>query len=246
VHDSGAVPLLDLACGGLLVTAVLMLWRRELPVIIRVFAAQGVALAALVGVLAGQRGSPELAAVAVAVLALRAGVLPALLRRALFGAGPARTGTSSELARSGTSAELARADPHTEPSSETRPLVDVAGSLLVAAVLTLVSYAVTRPLVALDPTPAIAAVPVGVTVALIGFFMLATRRRALSQLVGFLLMDNGITAVGFLTTSGVGLIVELGASLDVLLAVLVLRILTDRMRETFGDTDLDGLRELHD
>ena len=233
MHDSGAVPLLDLACGGLLVTAVLMLWRRELPVIIRVFAAQGVALAALVGLLAGQRGSPELAAVAVGVLVLRAGVLPALLRRALVGAGPA--------ARTHPGAETS-----TETSTETRPLVDVAGSLLVAAVLTLVSYAVTRPLVALDPTPATAAVPVGVTVALIGFFMLATRRRALSQLVGFLLMDNGITAVGFLTTSGVGLIVELGASLDVLLAVLVLRILTDRMRETFGDTDLDGLRELHD
>jgi len=221
VHHSGSVQLLDLACGGLLVTAVLVLWRRELPVTIRVFAVQGVALAALVGVLAGQRDSPELAAVAVGVLVLRAGVLPYLLRRALAGAGE-RAGT------------------------ESRPLVNVAGSLLVAAVLTLLSYAVSRPLVALDPSPAAAAVPVGLTVALIGFFVLATRRRALSQLVGFLLMDNGITAVGLLTTSGISLIVELGVSLDVLLAVLVLQTLTTRMHETFGDTDLDGLRELHD
>ena len=75
---------------------------------------------------------------------------------------------------------------------------------------------------------------------------LGNRRRALSQLVGFLLMDNGITAVGFLTTTGVGLVVELGVSLDVLLAVLVLQVLTTRMRETFGDTDLDELRELRD
>ncbi|HWN32357.1 MAG TPA: hypothetical protein VNP03_06410 [Pseudonocardia sp.] len=221
MHHSGSVQLLDLACGGLLVTAVLVLWRRELPVTIRVFAVQGVALAALVGVLAGQRDSPELAAVAVGVLVLRAGVLPYLLRRALAGAGE-RAGT------------------------ESRPLVNVAGSLLVAAVLTLLSYAVSRPLVALDPSPAAAAVPVGLTVALIGFFVLATRRRALSQLVGFLLMDNGITAVGLLTTSGISLIVELGVSLDVLLAVLVLQTLTTRMHETFGDTDLDGLRELHD
>ncbi|HEX4357816.1 MAG TPA: hypothetical protein VH141_09860 [Pseudonocardia sp.] len=221
MHHSGSVQLLDLACGGLLVTAVLVLWRRELPVTIRVFAVQGVALAALVGVLAEQRDSPELAAVAVGLLVLRAGVLPYLLRRALAGAGE-RAGT------------------------ESRPLVNVAGSLLVAAVLTLLSYAVSRPLVALDPSPAAAAVPVGLTVALIGFFVLATRRRALSQLVGFLLMDNGITAVGLLTTSGISLIVELGVSLDVLLAVLVLRILTTRMHETFGDTDLDGLRELHD
>jgi hydrogenase-4 component E len=61
-----------------------------------------------------------------------------------------------------------------------------------------------------------------------------------------LLRDNGITAVGFLTTAGVGLIVEVGVSLDVLLAVLVLQVLASRMRETFGDTDLDELRELHD
>ena len=83
-------------------------------------------------------------------------------------------------------------------------------------------------------------------VVLIGFFVLVTRRRALSQLVGFLLMDNGITAVGFLTTAGIGLVVELGVSLDVLLAVLVLRRAHRRMQAAFGDTDLDELRELHD
>lgn len=214
------VQLLDLACGALLLTAVLVLWRRELAVIIRVFALQGVALAVLVAVLAAHEGSGELWAVAAGVLVLRAGVLPYLLRRALATAGEARR--------------------------ETRPVVNVAASLLAAAVLTLLAYAASRPLVELAPSAVTAAIPVGVTVVLIGFFVLVTRRRALSQLVGFLLMDNGITAIGFLTTSGVGLIVELGVSLDVLLAVLVLQILTTRMRETFGDTDLDELRELHD
>jgi len=80
---------------------------------------------------------------------------------------------------------------------------------------------------------------------LIGFFVLVTRRRALSQLVGFLLMDTDHHG-RVLTTAGVGLVVELGVSLDVLLAVLVLQVLASRMRETFGDTDLDELRELHD
>jgi len=224
VNETLFVQLLDLACGGLLLTAVLVLWRRELVVIIHVFAVQGAALAALVGVLAVHEDSIELGAVAAGVLVLRAGVLPYLLRRALASAGEARR--------------------------ETRPLVNVAASLLTAAVLTLLAYAVSRPLVELAPSglmsPATQAIPIGLTVVLIGFFVLVTRRRALSQLVGFLLMDNGITAVGFLTTSGVGLIVELGVSLDVLLAVLVLQILTARMRETFGDTDLDELRELRD
>jgi hydrogenase-4 component E len=220
MNETLYVQLLDLACGGLLLTAVLVLWRRELSVIIRVFAIQGVALAALVGVLAAHEGSTELWVVAAGILVLRAGVLPYLLRRALASAGEARR--------------------------ETRPLVNVSASLLVAAALTLLAYAACQPLVNLAPSPASQAIPIGVTVVLIGFFVLVTRRRALSQLVGFLLMDNGITAVGFLTTAGIGLIVEIGVSLDVLLALLVLQILTVRMRETFGDTDLDELRELHD
>ena len=214
------VQLLDLACGGLLLGAVLVLWRRELSVIIRMFAAQGVALAALVAVLAAHQRSVDLWVVAGGLLILRASVLPLLLARALTAAGPARR--------------------------ETRPLVNVAASLLAAAVLALLAYAVSRPLVALAPSPATQAIPVGVTVVLIGFFVLVTRRRALSQLVGFLLMDNGITTVGFLTTASVSLVVELGVSLDVLLAVLVLRILTARIQETFGDADLDELAELHD
>lgn len=220
MNETLHVQLLDLACGAMLLAAVLVLWRRELAVIIRVFAVQGLALAGLVAVLAANEGSAELWAVAAGVLVLRAGVLPYLVRRALAEAGEARR--------------------------ETRPLVNVTASLLAAAVLTLLAYVVSRPLVELAPSAATQAIPVGVTVVLIGFFVLVTRRHALSQLVGFLLMDNGITAVGFLTTAGVGLVVELGVSLDVLLAVLVLQILTARMRETFGDTDLDELRELRD
>ena len=79
-----------------------------------------------------------------------------------------------------------------------------------------------------------------------GFVTQVTRRRALSQVVGFLLLDNGIAATAFLATAGVPLIVELGVSLDLLLVVLVLQVLTARMRLEFGHSDLDALRELHD
>src|SRR5664279_1603722 len=78
--------LLNIAAGALLLTAVLILWRRELASIIDVFSLQGLALATLVGLIALQEGSAELAVVAVGVLVLRAGVLPWLLRRALAGA----------------------------------------------------------------------------------------------------------------------------------------------------------------
>ena len=213
------VQLLDLACGAFLLAGVLVLWRRDLAAIVRLFAAQGVALGCLVAVLGVEEGSAEVIGLAAGIGLLRAVVLPWLLRRAMAAGGAGR---------------------------ETDPRVNVAASLVIAALLALLAYAVTRPVVELDPAPAVQAVPVALTVVLIGLFVLVTRRRALSQVVGFLLVDNGITALAFLTTSGVPLIVELGVSLDVLLAVLVLQVLTARIRAAFGDTDLDDLRELRD
>lgn len=219
MSDSAYTQLLDLACGAFLLAAVVVLWRRDLATAVRVFALQGLALAAVAALLGGHEHRWDLLAVAAGIGVLRAWALPALMRRALAASGAAR---------------------------ESRPLVNVTASLLTAAALTLLAYAVSRPLVALHPTPATRALPVGLAVALIGFFILVTRRRALSQVVGFLLLDNGITAVAFLAASGVPLIVELGVSFDVLLAVLVLYILTTRMRAVFGHTDIDDLRELHD
>ncbi len=218
--DTTYVQALDLAAGLFLLAAVGMLWRRQLTAMIRLFALQGVALAAMVAVLGVHENDHELLAVAAGLVVLRAGVLPHLVRRAL--------GTVVAEQR------------------ESNPSVNIAASLLAAAALTLLAYAVSRPLVALSPTPAVAVLPVGVAVVLIGFFALATRRRALSQVVGFLLLDNGITATAFLAASGVPLIVELGVSFDVLLVVLVLQLLTVRLRDAFGSTDIDGLRELHD
>ena len=212
--------LLNITVGAMLLTAVLILWRRELSSIISVFGLQGIALAATVALIAAQEGSAELGVVAALVLVLRAGVLPWLLRRTLAAAGPNRR--------------------------ETKPLVNVVTSLLAAAGLTLLAYAVAQPLVALDPTATSHAIPAALAVALIGFFVLVTRRLALSQLVGFLLLDNGITAVGILTTAEIGLVVELGISMDVLLVVLVLQVLKSRIRAAFGRTDIDELRELHD
>ncbi|MFG2043869.1 hypothetical protein [Dactylosporangium sp. NPDC048998] len=218
--DTSYPLLLDLAAGLFLLSAIGVLWRHQLAPMIRLFGLQGAALAAIVAIMGVHQRSLELILVAVGLGLLRAGVLPYLARRAL----------------GGTAAE----------TRETRPVVNTAASLLAAAVLTLLAYAVTRPLVALAPSAATTILPAAVAVVLIGFFALVTRRRAVSQVVGFLLLDNGITATAFLAAAGVPLIVELGVSFDLLLVVLVLQVLTTRLRATFGTSDLDELRELHD
>lgn len=202
-----------------MLSAVLMLWRRRLSALVSLLTAQGVLLAALAALLGTQGGGAELYAVAFGVLVLKAGVLPAVLRRALRDSGEVR---------------------------DTQPLVNVPASILTASLLTLLAYATSQPLVELDPSPTTQAVPVGFAMVLLGFFALVTRRRALSQVVGFLLLDNGIATTAFLVTAGVPVIVELAVSLDLLLVVLVLQVLTARLRATFGGTDIDELRELRD
>ena len=209
---------LNLAAGAFLLAAVLIVWRREVRAIVRLLAWQGLALALIPLTEGIYQDDAALIVVGVVVLLLRAVALPLLLARAV--------GT----------------EPHER--RESIPMVNTTTSLLVTAALTVLAYAVTRPIIALDPTPATRAVPAAFAVILIAVFVMVSRRHAVSQAVGFMMLDNGIAATAFLITSGVPLIVELGASLDVLFAVLVLGLLTGHMRATFGGTDLDQLREL--
>jgi hydrogenase-4 component E len=211
--------LLYLICGGLLLSSVMVLWRRELSAIVRLLVLQGVLLGSMAVVLAIRLESVELVAVAAGVLVLKAVLVPGILRKVLQDSGEAR---------------------------ETEPLINVTASIVAAAFLTLLAYAAGRPLVRLAPSAETQAVPVGLAMVLLGFFVLVTRRRALSQIVGFLLLDNGIATTAFLITGGVPGVVELAVSLDVLLVVLVLQVLTARLRAAFGGTDIDDLRELHD
>jgi len=213
------VTALDASAGALMLCAVLLVWRRDLAALVRLLSVQGLALALIPITLGAHQRDGELLAVGIGVLVLRAAILPGVVARVLRG----------------------------EPRPrETQPLLNTSASLLAVAALTVLAYAVSRPVVTLDPTPATHAAPLAIAVVLVGIFMLVTRRRAMSQVVGFLMLDNGIAALAFLTTAGVPMVVELGASLDVLLAVLVLQILSGRMRVKFGGTDLDELRELRD
>lgn len=214
------VGVLDLAPGGLVLAAVLIVWRRDLRSIVRLLAVQGIALAAIPMILGVHSHDGELVGIGVALLLLRGVVLPGLLAHAL--------GAEQYQQR------------------EATPLVNTTASLLIAAGLTVVALAITRPVVELDPGPAVKAAPAGLAVVLIAMFVMVTRRHAISQAAGFLMLDNGIAATAFLLTAGVPLIVEMGASLDVLFALIVLGVLTGRLRRTFGGTDLDRLQRLRD
>ena len=214
------VNLLDLAAGGVLLTAVLIVWRKDLPAIVRLLAAQGAALAAIPVIRGANDQDWALLAVGAAVFGVRAVLLPWLLARAVG------------------------AERHDQ--REATPLVSTGTSLLVATGLVVTAFAVSRPLVDLQPSSATNAAPAAIATVLIALFVMATRRHAISQAAGFLMLDNGIAAAAFLLTAGVPLIVELGASLDVLFVLLVIGVLTGQLRRAFGGVDLDLLQELRD
>jgi hydrogenase-4 component E len=211
--------LLDLAVGVVLVAAVLALWRRSLRAIVRILAVQGAAVAGvalLVGLYRGEAGDVVVAGLFAAVKVV---VIPAVLLRVVRDAPDQR---------------------------ETEPIVNVATTLLGAAVLTVAALAATRGLVGLDSSPEAAVLPAGFAVVLIAFFGLVVRRNAVAQVVGFLLLENGIAVVALLASAGISLTVELAVALDLLLAVLVLQVLTTRMQAKYGGLELDHLNELAD
>lgn len=214
--------LIGLSVGALLLTSVLTVWRRRQRASIRVLALQGFALAALVVVVGFDRADPGLIAAFVLVLGLKGVMLPWLLSR-----------------------RLRRTQGTTTDAGEEAVLLNPVASLVAAALLVVVAYAVTWPLVSARGVAA-HATPVGVAMVLIGFLILISRRRALSQLVGFLVIDNGIATVAFLISGGLPLLLELGAALDVLLVLLILQVFTRHLHLMFGDTDVARLKELHD
>jgi len=210
---------LTLAAGAVLVCAVTVLWLSSVRAVVRAVAVQGVALGLVAIVLGAHLHDAGLIATAAVVLAVKGVAIPVFLNRA---------GGGGALER------------------ERRPLVNVPASLVASAVLIALAFAAARGVAAFVGTPAGALVPVGVATLLLGFFVLVVRRRPLFQMVGLLLVDNGIALVAFLCTAGVPFLIELGVSLDVLLGVVVLIVLAQRLRSEFGDLDLDELQELHD
>lgn len=218
--DAEFAILVDFAAGALTLAAVLVVWRRDLRAIVRLLACQGVALAAIPMLRGVYDRDVALLGLGAVILALRALVLPWLLARAVS------------------------AEPRGR--REATPLVNTASSLLITAVLMVTAFAIGQPLANLQPSAATNAVPAALAVVLIALFVMTTRRHAVSQAAGFLMLDNGIAAAAFLLTAGVPLIVELGASLDVLFAVIVIGILLGRLRRMFGGAELDTLAELHD
>lgn len=89
-------------------------------------------------------------------------------------------------------------------------------------------------------------VPVALFTMLVGLFLTISRRKAISQVLGYLVLENGIVAFGIALSHEAPLSVELGVLLDVFVAVLVMGIIIHNIREEFDHIDTDRLVTLKD
>ena len=79
---------------------------------------------------------------------------------------------------------------------------------------------------------------------LLSFLMMITRRKAVSQVIGFLAMENGLFFAATSATYGMPMVVELGILFDVLVAALVFGVFFFHIRETFESLDIHHLEKL--
>ena len=124
---------------------------------------------------------------------------------------------------------------------ETKPILSPNQTSLAAALVLAVTYGVmdqALPGVSRDILSG------ALALFLIGLLIMITRRQAVLQIIGLIMMENGLYLLGLSMTKGLPLIIEFGVFFDILVAVIVLGILTWRLKLSFQTTDTTVLRKL--
>ena len=201
----------------LLLLSFAMLSQRRIVSLVNLLALQGAMLCAATLLLAWRTGQHHLYFSALLTLVLKVIFLPWLLHRLIR-----RLGVYWD----------------------TEPLLNVPGTMLVGVLIVVFAFGLAQPIAELASTATRNAVGIAIAVILLAFLTMITRRKAMSQVVGFLSMENGLFFGAMSATYGMPMIVELGIALDVLVAMLVLGVFFFQIREQFDSLDLHNLETL--
>lgn len=131
-------------------------------------------------------------------------------------------------------------------SFELEPLVGFRLSQIVAFAIAAASFVIGKALHIHEAIASELAIPVAFTTMGTGLFLICARRKAITQVLGFLAFENGIAVFGSGILLEYGLVVELGILLDVFVLVFVLGIAIYQINRTFSSIDTDKLNELGD
>jgi hydrogenase-4 component E len=208
---------LILCAAGMLVSAYLMVGQKALFTTIRLFGVQSALLGILAATIAVSESRPELFVTAAVTVALKGILIPWFLMRVID-----RIGIHREI----------------------EPFLNVPASLLVCLGLTVVGYRVSTGFPEGSRGVSHHLIGVALSMLLIGLFLMVTRKKAITQILALLTVENAVFLVAVGVTSGMPLVVELGISFDVILAVLILGVLVHRIVERFESMDVSRLSKL--
>ena len=211
--------LANLCAALLLLLSFAMLTQRRIVSLVNFLALQGLLLAVATLLMAARTGQSHLYVSALLTLVLKGLFLPWLLRRLID---------------------------RLQVYWDSETLLNVPGMLLAGVLIVVFAFGLAQPISALASTATRSSIGIAVAVVLLSFFSMITRRKAMSQVVGFLSMENGLFFGAMSATYGMPMLVELGVALDVLVAVLVLGVFFFQIREQFDSLDLHHLEALRE
>lgn len=209
--------LINVLAAVLLLISFAMLSRRRTQRLITLLAWQGAILFLSTCLVARSSGLSELYYSAALTLILKVIALPWILRTLIY-----RLGAQWD--------------------SET--LVNIPTTMLVGLVLVIFAFGLAQPISMLATTITRHTLGIALAVILLSFLMMITRRKAITQVIGFLAMENGLFFAATSATYGMPMVIELGIALDLLVGVFILGIFFFQIREQFESLDLHHLETL--
>ena len=127
---------------------------------------------------------------------------------------------------------------------DVEPMVNIPAQMLIGIALVIFAFNLAAPISEMAGTVTRSALGIALATILLSFLMMITRRKAVSQVIGFLAMENGLFFAGTSATYGMPMIVELGILFDVLVAALIFGVFFFHIRETFESLDIHHLEKL--
>ena len=207
----------NLLAGAFLLSTLYTVSQRRIASCITAYAWNSLSLGAIAGLVALLTGARHIWAAAALVVAIKGLLIPRLLRRAL-----ARSRSGSEVAS----------------------YVSIPVSMLLCGALVVVAFSQTRPLFGEAESILSSCLPVSVAATLVGLFIMISRKQALAQVIGLVLLENAIFLAAVSLTYGMPLVVEMGVLLDLLVGTALLGMFVGRIEESFDTADTTRLTSL--
>ncbi|OIR18194.1 hydrogenase-4 component E [mine drainage metagenome] len=210
---------INLLAALLLLIAFAMLTQRRILSLINLFALQGFVLALSTFVVAYSASQHHLYYSAGLTLLLKVLLLPWLLHRLIR---------------------------KLNVRWDVETMINIPTTMLVGIALVIFSFNLAAPISQLSEGITRGLIGIALASVLLSLLMMLTRRKAVSQVVAFLSLENGLFFAATSATQGMPLVVELGIALDVLVATFIFGIFFFQIRETFDSLDITHMEKLKD